>query len=89
MSNAIAASRRPKWPLAASSAFRLGGANGAFCVLASGDFDSPIHYDPFDTSHLVAGRSGVARVYRLDEGGKPVGHGRALDLDQVLGVLLA
>ncbi len=53
MSNAIAASRWPKSPLAASSAFRLGTANGAFCVLANDDFDSPIHDEPFNTSHLV------------------------------------
>ena len=24
-----------------------------FCVLANDDFDSPIHYEPFNTSHLV------------------------------------
>ena len=28
------------------------------CVLASGNFDSPIHNEPFDTTHLGSARRG-------------------------------
>ncbi len=34
---------------------RLGRTRASLCVLANGNFDSPIHNEPFDTSHLAAG----------------------------------